>query len=83
LFSLPLAYILTLIVNAVRIRFALVAQFVGDLWLGERPHHKIHETAGIFVNLIFLIIILIGVEYALKKRSQHEITAPPGLDTGV
>ncbi len=83
LISLPVSYLFAVVVNAIRIRIALVAQYAGDLWLGERPHHKIHEAAGIMVNLFFLIIILVGVEYILKKQRHHEVTKTPGLDTGV
>lgn len=74
------SYVLTIFANSARIRFAVFSQQAGDLMLGVRPHHRIHEASGVLVYLFFLILFYLAVDYLLNKYATHENTSSSGLD---
>jgi exosortase K len=78
--TLAVSYVLTIFANSARIRFAVFSQQAGDLLLGVRPHHRIHEASGVLVYLFFLILFYLAVDYLLNKYSTHENTTAPGMD---
>ncbi len=60
--AILLSYVLTLLVNTIRIMISIYTQEIGDIVLTKRPHFLIHEITGtlVYVFSLFLIFLLIS-----------------------
>ena len=73
LMSISVAYIFTILVNALRIYVCIYVSHVQKIndWLGQ---DIAHSAVGIFTNLSFLILLFILVHFLFSNKNNEKLT---------
>lgn len=73
--AILLSYILTILVNTIRIMISIYTQEMGDVVLTKQPHLLIHEITGTLVYVISLSLIFILIS-SFQKQSHKKNEKP-------
>ena len=65
--AILLSYLLTIVVNTIRILISIYTQEIGNLILSKQPHFLIHEITGTLVYILSLLLIFMLISSLLKK----------------
>jgi exosortase K len=75
--ALVLSYFLTIFVNASRIFASVLVQKQAVIFFPPDTHFLLHETVGIIINLVFLVVIYLSINFFLTHRQNHAKFAEP------
>jgi exosortase K len=73
---LGVSYLLTILINVVRILTSIYVQQMADNFLPKRPHMFIHDAVGIVVELLYLLLIYYATTKLRNTYPNEKITKP-------
>lgn len=73
-FTLMVAYLVTIFVNASRIFVSIIIQNQSDNFISEKYQLILHESIGIITNLVFLIVVYYLTEkFLINKKNNAKL----------